>query len=285
MRSTTRSSSCSSAARAARAGQCDLTPTGSPRPEQGDLHHLPGEDKSGTCGASEITLDTKSKIGTGRGAKSTSRACRSCTCRGCPFRSATSARAASCSRASATPPAAACSSRCRTTGTSRRTWTSPFEPTEYTRRGIDLGGDLRFMTASQHGELDWNFLPCDSTSAPERQRRRGLRRQPQPRASHDVTELPDDFRLTVEGGERQRHALLPGLLPGSGGHQHGLPRAPATLLLSRRALARGCAGRSSTRPSTSSTCSSTSGPMRACRASSPTGDLSYGESLVTALWL
>ena len=37
-----------------------------------------------------------------------------------------------------------------------------FEPTEYTRRGIDLGGDLRFLTATQHGELDWDFLPHDS---------------------------------------------------------------------------------------------------------------------------
>jgi LPS-assembly protein len=36
------------------------------------------------------------------------------------------------------------------------------EPTIYTRRGLDLGGDFREMSANQHGELDWNFLPYDS---------------------------------------------------------------------------------------------------------------------------
>ena len=62
-----------------------------------------------------------------------------------------------------------------------------FEPTEYTRRGIDLGGDLRFLTERQHGELDWNYLPYDSSFGASRSRVRLL----------DVAELPDDVRLTV----------------------------------------------------------------------------------------
>jgi lipopolysaccharide assembly outer membrane protein LptD (OstA) len=52
-----------------------------------------------------------------------SRACRSCTCPGSRSRWATSARAAFCSRASATAPAAVPRSASRTTSTSRRTTT------------------------------------------------------------------------------------------------------------------------------------------------------------------
>jgi LPS-assembly protein len=62
-----------------------------------------------------------------------------------------------------------------------------FEPTEYTRRGIDLGGDLRFLTEAQHGELDWNYLPYDNRFGDSRNRVR----------LYDVAELPADFRLTV----------------------------------------------------------------------------------------
>ena len=63
-----------------------------------------------------------------------------------------------------------------------------FEPTEYTKRGVDLGGDLRFLTQNQHGELDWNYLPYDSNFGASRSRVR----------LKDVTELPDDLRLTVD---------------------------------------------------------------------------------------
>ena len=63
-----------------------------------------------------------------------------------------------------------------------------FEPTEYTKRGPDLGGDLRFLTQNQHGELDWNYLPYDSNFGASRSRVR----------LKDVTELPDELRLTVD---------------------------------------------------------------------------------------
>jgi LPS-assembly protein len=67
-------------------------------------------------------------------------------------------------------------------------------PTYYTRRGIDLGGDARYMTEDQRGELIWHFLPYDAQAAGE-----GL-------ADHErsyvhltqTTELPDDFRLQID---------------------------------------------------------------------------------------
>jgi len=67
-------------------------------------------------------------------------------------------------------------------------------PTYYTRRGIDIGGDARYMTDDQHGELVWQFLPDDTQATGE-----GL-------SNHDrsfvhltqTTELPDDFRLNID---------------------------------------------------------------------------------------
>jgi LPS-assembly protein len=66
-----------------------------------------------------------------------------------------------------------------------------FEPTAYTRSGFDLGGDLRFMTANQHGELDWNYLPDDRQFPGSRDRIR----------FNDVWDLPDFWRLTLKGEE------------------------------------------------------------------------------------
>jgi LPS-assembly protein len=63
-----------------------------------------------------------------------------------------------------------------------------FEPTEYTKRGIDLGGDLRFLSQNNRGELDWNYLPYDSVFGDSRSRVR----------LKDVAELPEQLRLTVD---------------------------------------------------------------------------------------
>jgi LPS-assembly protein len=63
-----------------------------------------------------------------------------------------------------------------------------FLPTEYSRRGPDLGGDLRFLTQDQHGELQWNFLPNDTAFGGSRSRLQ----------LNEVAELPDDFRLTID---------------------------------------------------------------------------------------
>jgi LPS-assembly protein len=62
-----------------------------------------------------------------------------------------------------------------------------FQPIEYSKRGPDLGGDLRFLTQRQHGELDWSYLPHDNVFGGNRSRVRLT----------DVAELPDDLRLSV----------------------------------------------------------------------------------------
>jgi LPS-assembly protein len=66
-----------------------------------------------------------------------------------------------------------------------------FEPTEYSHAGADLGGDLRFLTASEHGELDWNYLPYDKSFGGSRDRVRFT----------DVDDLPDFWRLTLHAEE------------------------------------------------------------------------------------
>ena len=63
-----------------------------------------------------------------------------------------------------------------------------FQPVEYTKRGADLGGDLRFLTADQHGELQWNYLPNDTLYGGSRSRVQ----------LNDVAELPADVRLTID---------------------------------------------------------------------------------------
>jgi len=63
-----------------------------------------------------------------------------------------------------------------------------FQPVEYSRSGPDLGGDLRFLTQHQRGEVDWNYLPYDGAFHASRSRVR----------LSDVAELPDDFRLSVK---------------------------------------------------------------------------------------
>ena len=62
-----------------------------------------------------------------------------------------------------------------------------FQPIEYSKRGPDLGGDLRFLTQRQHGGLDWSYLPNDNVFGGTRSRVRLT----------DVAELPDDLRLSV----------------------------------------------------------------------------------------
>jgi len=64
-----------------------------------------------------------------------------------------------------------------------------FDPTEYSRRGPDVAGDFRYLTQRQRGELDWDYLPNDAVYHAERSRIR-LR---------NVTELPGNFRLTLDG--------------------------------------------------------------------------------------
>ena len=63
-----------------------------------------------------------------------------------------------------------------------------FEPVYYSRRGADVGGDLRLLTRNEHSELSWNYLPEDSIFGAGRSRVR----------LENVTELPDHFRFSVD---------------------------------------------------------------------------------------
>ena len=68
---------------------------------------------------------------------------------------------------------------------------SPSSRPSTATRGPDLGGDLRFLTESQHGELDWNFLPYDRSFDGSRNRVRFT----------DVADLADFWRLTLHAEE------------------------------------------------------------------------------------
>jgi LPS-assembly protein len=62
------------------------------------------------------------------------------------------------------------------------------EPIEYSRRGIDLGGDFRYLEPGSHGELSWNYLPYDMVFAGSRSDVR-LR---------NTTDLTDNLRFSVD---------------------------------------------------------------------------------------
>jgi LPS-assembly protein len=62
-----------------------------------------------------------------------------------------------------------------------------FQPILYSKAGIDLGGDLRFLTENQHGELDWNYLPYDKAYGASRSRVELM----------ELADLPWDWRLNV----------------------------------------------------------------------------------------
>ena len=62
------------------------------------------------------------------------------------------------------------------------------EPIEYSRRGIDLGGDFRYLEPGTHGELLWHYLPYDSVFGGSRSDVR-LR---------NTTELTNNLRFAVD---------------------------------------------------------------------------------------
>jgi LPS-assembly protein len=63
-----------------------------------------------------------------------------------------------------------------------------FEPVYYGRRGLDVAGELRYLTPKQHGVLSVNYLPEDSLDRESRHRLR---------LDH-AAQLPRDFRFTVD---------------------------------------------------------------------------------------
>jgi LPS-assembly protein len=63
-----------------------------------------------------------------------------------------------------------------------------FEPIEYSRRNVDLGGEARYMNSNDHGQVTWNFLPHDSVYGAARNRIKVT----------NSMELPDNFRFSVD---------------------------------------------------------------------------------------
>jgi LPS-assembly protein len=63
-----------------------------------------------------------------------------------------------------------------------------FEPTGYSRRGVDLGAEVRHMTRRQRNQLTVNYLPSDQLFADDRSR---------VHLTH-VSRLPLDFRFAID---------------------------------------------------------------------------------------
>jgi LPS-assembly protein len=63
-----------------------------------------------------------------------------------------------------------------------------FEPIVYSRRGADLGGEMRYMSSSDRGALTWNYLPYDNVFNASRSRLKLT----------NVLELPDNFRFSID---------------------------------------------------------------------------------------
>ncbi len=85
-----------------------------------------------------------------------------------------------------------------------------FSPMYYSRRGIDLAGDARFLTDMQEGELQWHFLPDDQRFDAEQSSlltaaaAAGLPAGEVGSSDrsfvtfHDVATLPDNVRMLVD---------------------------------------------------------------------------------------
>jgi LPS-assembly protein len=180
------------------AQQMRLTPQGVLDLNKVTFTNCPVGDNSWELRANEITLDTQSKIGTGHGAK--------LDFMGVPllYLPYISFPLSNDRKSGFLFPSIGNSSSGGFELSAPYYWNIrpnvdfTFQPTEYTRRGIDLGGDLRFLTATQHGELDWDFLPHDSNfCSPNAQGGEDCGASRSRVRLYDVAELPGDFRLTV----------------------------------------------------------------------------------------
>jgi LPS-assembly protein len=62
------------------------------------------------------------------------------------------------------------------------------EPTEYSRRGIDMGGEFRWLTERTLSKLEVNYLPNDDMTGNDRNRFR----------LDNVSKLPGDLRFYID---------------------------------------------------------------------------------------
>lgn len=63
-----------------------------------------------------------------------------------------------------------------------------FQPTLYNQRGVDFGGEFRFLTEHQRSSLNVNYLPDDSVLHRDRSRVE----------LHNITRLPGDLRFFID---------------------------------------------------------------------------------------
>jgi LPS-assembly protein len=82
------------------------------------------------------------------------------------------------------------------------------EPNEYQKRGLDLGGELRYLTSAQHGDFAFDFLPNDRLD--NGQDRSHVKLQ-------EVAQLPDDFRLTINAENVSDRAYFQDFSQGTAG--------------------------------------------------------------------
>ncbi len=175
-----------------------LTPQGVLDLTKVTFTNCPVGDNSWELRASEITLDTKSKIGTGRGAKIDFMGVPVMYLPWISFPLSNDRKSGFLFPSIGNTSSGGLQLSVPYYFNIAPNLDFTFEPTEYTRRGIDLGGDLRFMTAAQHGQIDWNFLPRDSNfCTPNAAGGEDCGASRSRVRLFDVAELPDDFRLTV----------------------------------------------------------------------------------------
>jgi LPS-assembly protein len=62
------------------------------------------------------------------------------------------------------------------------------QPVYYGKRGLDLSGEMRFLTRRQRGTLSWNYLPSDDLTGTDRSRLQ---------LAH-VAELPGEWRFRID---------------------------------------------------------------------------------------
>ncbi len=92
-------------------------------------------------------------------------------------------------------------------------------PTEYQHRGVDVGGEMRWLTARQYTQLKWDYLPNDTSYLGGRARGR-IRLD-------SVMNLPRGLRLTLNGENVSDSAYFEDFATG--------PEGTSTAFLDRRA--------------------------------------------------
>lgn len=176
--------------RAARgeAGAVELSPSGVIELDQVSFTSCPVDDTAWRLRAGSITLDTRRRLGTGRNARVEFKRVPILYLPRLSFPLGDERKSGFLF------PSVGHSSRSGAQFTLPYYWNiAPnadltFEPTLYDRRGVDLGGELRYLTRAQRGTLDFNYLRSDRIFEDDRNHVH-LRH---------VSRLPRQFRFTID---------------------------------------------------------------------------------------